>query len=159
LPWQTALTRIPCGPASSARPRGRPMPPDLLAALAALLSPCLLLTHNYKHFAALGVRGAARFEHELYRRFANVQVDALAQVRRQRAQPSPGGARVPRLEHQVPREIENRLADHRCDRKRDKRTHDPVLLGAAFRRAGPFVFAIGSTATLRGKKVAVEVME
>ncbi len=26
------------------------------AALAALLSPCLLLTHNYKHFAALGVR-------------------------------------------------------------------------------------------------------
>jgi hypothetical protein len=26
------------------------------AALAALLSPCLLLTHNYKHFGALGVR-------------------------------------------------------------------------------------------------------
>ena len=25
------------------------------AALAALLSPCLLLTHNYKHFGALGV--------------------------------------------------------------------------------------------------------
>jgi hypothetical protein len=26
------------------------------AALAALLSPCILLTHNYKHFAALGVK-------------------------------------------------------------------------------------------------------
>lgn len=26
------------------------------AALATLLSPCLLLTHNYKHFGALGVR-------------------------------------------------------------------------------------------------------
>lgn len=30
------------------------------AALAALLSPCLLLTHNYKHFGALGVRTRAQ---------------------------------------------------------------------------------------------------
>ena len=38
--------------------RGRPGDVDDFpaAALAALLSPCLLLTHNYKHFGALGVR-------------------------------------------------------------------------------------------------------
>jgi hypothetical protein len=36
--------------------RGRDAADFPAAALAALLSPCLLLTHNYKHFGALGIR-------------------------------------------------------------------------------------------------------
>jgi hypothetical protein len=36
--------------------RGRDVADFPAAALAALLSPCLLLTHNYKHFGALGIR-------------------------------------------------------------------------------------------------------
>jgi hypothetical protein len=61
LPY-VGVVQLP-GPLREVDPRARAVR-DLdcedfpAAALAALLSPCLLLTHNYKHFAVLGVRSA-----------------------------------------------------------------------------------------------------
>ncbi len=66
------------------------------AALAALLSPCLLLTHNYKHFGALGVRtrgqGLDGVMAVVAINIGEVQLQAVIWVP---ALPSPSGLRAP----------------------------------------------------------------